>query len=102
MYTYITAWLVCSITYNLNIDNKNSLPIDSIFYQNPTKKKLYIKAISDLIDRFNSNPAKKFFKTEESVQVIQKYLNELVYLIGQKTEKIQQDHVGNKQNLNIS
>ena len=93
MYAYITAWLVCSISNNQNMANRNSLPIDSIFYQDPKRKSLYIKAINDFADRLNYEPASNFFKNRESVKITQDYLAELVYLINNKTIEPQQVYV---------
>ena len=77
MYAYVTAWLACSIKYN------KKMPIDPIFYQDPSRKDLYIKAIEDLIHRFHYETASKFF-TPESVEMILKYLNDLVTIINQQ------------------
>jgi hypothetical protein len=93
MYAYISAWLTCSISYNLNKTNQNSLPIDSIFYQDSKHKDLYIKAIRDMIDRFNFQPANIFFNSDKSVKIIQDYLTELVDLINDKPAEPEQSYV---------
>jgi hypothetical protein len=87
MYAYITAWLVCSIDNKQNIKNRNFLPIDSIFYQDPDRKKLYIEAIKNFSDRLKYYPSAKFFPTKEILSIVQEYLKDLVELIDSQSAK---------------
>ncbi|MBW4518667.1 MAG: hypothetical protein KME16_02905 [Scytolyngbya sp. HA4215-MV1] len=85
VYAYVRAWLTCSIHYGRSVDNKNSLPIDSIFYQDPyqdpRRKDLYIKAIQNLSERFEHEPVDIFLKTPRSRKIAIKYLGDLIKLI---------------------
>jgi len=87
MYAYIRAWLVCSIDNKQNIANRNFLPIDSIFYQDPNRKDMYIKAINIFSNKLNHNPSAKFFDNKETVSIVQTYLKDLVELISQQDTK---------------
>lgn len=95
IYAYIRAWLVCSIQHNRTRKNKNSLRIDSIFYQdpnieNPNIKNMYQQAITELIDRLGHKPADKIFRSKTSRTIIKQYLGELIQLIeDMKPEKTQ-------------
>ena len=84
MYAYITAWLVCSIHNNQNGIDKGFLPIDSIFYQDPNRKYLYIETIEKFSERLEFNPSAQFFKTKEILSLVQEYLKYLVTLISRQ------------------
>ncbi|MBD2770647.1 hypothetical protein [Iningainema tapete] len=87
MYAYIRAWLVCSIHYGRSTQYSNSLPIDSIFYQDPNRKQKYVIALKSLKRKFSRQPTDKFLKTKESRKVVDKYMTELITLIEQKNPK---------------
>lgn len=77
MYAYVRAWLVCSIQYG------TFLPINSIFYQDPSSKEYYLSAIENLRNRFTSRPIDKFLKTAKSRGMVDRYMGKLAELVSQ-------------------
>ena len=98
MVAYISAWLICSIKHSRNIEDNNGLSIDSIFYQDPTRKEKYITAINLLIDEFDSDTLKSglFKNDEEAVKLVQNYLRELVEIIRKKSETLPKNFSSSK------